>query len=83
MPSDQEGDPSLPPHTVTTLILLLKVFDDAYKSVLSCIVIDDIERLLGTCVRMLCRLTVSSFLQTMFLLVLVSPTLSYRLSLYR
>ena len=27
-----------------------KVFDDAYKSELSCVMIDDIERLLGVCV---------------------------------
>ena len=29
-----------------------KVFDDAYKSELSCVMIDDIERLLGVCVCM-------------------------------
>jgi len=30
-----------------TMFLMLQVFDDAYKSQLSCVVVDDIEKLMG------------------------------------
>lgn len=31
-----------------TVVIPTQVFDDAYKSQLSCVVVDDIERLLGS-----------------------------------
>lgn len=35
-------------HENAKSMAIKKVFDDAYKSQLSCIILDDIERLLGT-----------------------------------
>lgn len=45
-------------------MLIFQIFDDAYKSPLSCIVIDDIERLLG-------MVTFSFILNTFFVLSLL------------
>ena len=37
-------------HTHTYICFSIQVFEDAYKSPISCIVIDDIESLLGKCI---------------------------------
>uniref|UniRef100_A0A3B3R7F2 Vesicle-fusing ATPase n=1 Tax=Paramormyrops kingsleyae TaxID=1676925 RepID=A0A3B3R7F2_9TELE len=51
-----------------------KIFDDAYKSQLSCVVVDDIERLLGKSISMAIFLTMSYFVTQGRKLLIIGTT---------